>query len=379
MKKLIFILLTVFLITSCNKELKIETEKNNTSGNNNDIIAVIETNKWDISIKMFVNELPITTLNFIWHAQNDYYDNVIFHRVIKDFMIQWWDPEGTWRWWISIYGDKFDDEFSEKYSNTRWTISMANAGPDTNWSQFFINLRDNSNLDFNKQPISSKHSVFGEVIKWMEIVDNISLVQTDSYDKPLEEIVIKDVKLYKNIKWKLEKYSFDIDVEKEKIQKNIKKSEEEKAKEKADKKEKNKNRIVKAGDIIAVKYTWTLDDWTVFDSNVDNVTNLEFNVGSWQMIPWFDNWVVWMKLDQEINIKIESKDAYGPGQIEIDRLQLKSFEDEWLELKVGTIIPTASWDIEIFELDNDKALVTNPHPLAWKNLNFKIKLVEFKN
>lgn len=150
-------------------------------------IVVLETTLGEIEILLY-EDMPITAGNFKSLVEKGFYDGVIFHRIIPDFMIQGGDPTGTG------YGDpsipKIKDEFVEGHSNIRGTISMANAGPNTGSSQFFINLVDNSPLDFNKPPFTSKHPVFGEVVKGMDVVDKIAKVQTDSQDRPLEEVKI---------------------------------------------------------------------------------------------------------------------------------------------------------------------------------------------
>jgi len=112
---------------------------------------------------------------------------VIFHRVIPGFMIQGGDPTGTG---MGGPGYKIDDEFVAGHSNIRGTIAMANSGPNSGGSQFFINLVDNSFLDYDKQPLTSKHPVFGEVVEGMDVVDAIGSVPTGVGYKPVEDVVI---------------------------------------------------------------------------------------------------------------------------------------------------------------------------------------------
>ena len=141
--------------------------------------VLLTTNMGNILIELR-NDMPITTENFKNLTQHGIYDNTIFHRVIVDFMIQGGDPTGTG------YGDpsipNIPDEFSTDNHNNRGTISMANAGPNTGSSQFFINVVDNNYLD-------SKHPVFGRVIEGMDVVDAISLVPVNN-EKPIEEVII---------------------------------------------------------------------------------------------------------------------------------------------------------------------------------------------
>ncbi len=149
-------------------------------------IVLLETTKGNIKIELYKN-MPITAGNFIDLVKKGYYDGIIFHRVIPDFMIQGGDPKGDG---TGGPGYSIDDEFVEGSSNIRGTISMANSGPNSGGSQFFINIKDNTFLDWDKEPSSSKHPVFGKVIEGLEIVDEISLVDRDSGDKPLEDVKI---------------------------------------------------------------------------------------------------------------------------------------------------------------------------------------------
>jgi len=153
--------------------------------------VLLKTTKGDITIELYENS-PITTENFKNLVKKGTYNGVIFHRVIPDFMIQGGDPTGTGRGDPSI--PSIQDEFIKGNSNLRGTISMANRGPNTGSSQFFINLKDNTFLDFDKPPMQSKHPVFGKVIKGMDVVDQIAQVQTQN-DKPLEDVKILEAKV----------------------------------------------------------------------------------------------------------------------------------------------------------------------------------------
>ena len=147
----------------------------------------IETNMGDIIIELYL-DMPITTGNFEKLIGEGVYDGVIFHRIIDGFMIQGGDPTGTG------FGDpkipNIQDEFTHEggNKNNRATISMANSGPNTGSSQFFINLVDNNFLD-------GKHPTFGEVIEGMDVVDKISKLPKDSSDRPLEEVKMIKVSL----------------------------------------------------------------------------------------------------------------------------------------------------------------------------------------
>jgi len=145
----------------------------------------METSQGDIVIELY-SDMPITAGNFEKLVGEGYYDGIIFHRVIKNFMIQGGDPTGTGS---SGPGYAIEDEFVPGHSNTRGTLSMANSGPNSGGSQFFINLVDNSFLDFDKHPLTSKHPVFGEVVEGMDVIDKIANVQTRG-EKPIEEVKI---------------------------------------------------------------------------------------------------------------------------------------------------------------------------------------------
>ena len=142
--------------------------------------VLLRTNMGDITIQLR-NDMPITTSNFKNLVQKGTFNGTIFHRVIPGFMIQGGDPTGTG------YGDPsipdIKDEFTKTNRNDRGTISMANAGPNTGSSQFFINQANNNFLD-------SKHPAFGKVISGMEVVDAIAKVKTNSNDKPLTNVTI---------------------------------------------------------------------------------------------------------------------------------------------------------------------------------------------
>jgi len=146
----------------------------------------LETNHGDIIIELY-GDMPVTSGNFKGLVEDGIYDGVIFHRVIKNFMIQGGDPTRTGMGDPKI--PKIKDEFVAGHSNIRGTISMANVGPNTGSSQFFINLVDNSFLDFDKHPLTSKHPVFGEVVEGMDVIDKIANVQTRG-EKPIEEVKI---------------------------------------------------------------------------------------------------------------------------------------------------------------------------------------------
>ena len=175
--------------------------------------ATIKTNHGDIKIQLFLEQAPMTVENFVRLAQKGYYDKTIFHRVISDFMIQGGDPEGNGTGGTSIWDHPFEDEFSRELFNLRGALSMANSGPNTNGSQFFIVQNKNMPKRYIKQMepagypkeiihaykqggtpwLDGRHTVFGQVIDGMEVVDEIAKVKKDKMDKPLEDVVINTI------------------------------------------------------------------------------------------------------------------------------------------------------------------------------------------
>ena len=163
-------------------------------------IAVLHTNLGTVEIELFEDKMPITTGNFIKLAEEKFYDGVKFHRVIDGFMIQAGDPnskgDNTASYGTGGPGYTIQDEFvtDPLLSNVRGTIAMANTGePNSGGSQFFINTVDNIGLDWDKDPATSKHPVFGRVVRGMDIVDAISAVETGAQNLPVTPVVIESV------------------------------------------------------------------------------------------------------------------------------------------------------------------------------------------
>ena len=191
-----------------------------TKPTNEDTVAIMHTNMGDIKIKLFPEKAPKAVENFTTHAKNGYYNGIVFHRVIKDFMIQGGDPTATGMGGNSIWGHSFEDEFTPDLHNLRGALSMANAGPCTNGSQFFIvqakkvpdgmieqlegltaeqgfpteiteaykELGGTPWLDF-------RHTVFGQVFEGMEVVDKIAETEVDGGDKPVNDVVIEAIEI----------------------------------------------------------------------------------------------------------------------------------------------------------------------------------------
>ncbi len=167
--------------------------------NENNPIARVQTNLGTYEIELFEDTMPITAGNFIKLAEEGFYNGVKFHRVIDGFMIQGGDPitktDEFLRYGTGGPGYAIPDEHiaGEYLTNVRGTISMANSGPNSGGSQFFINVADNTNLDFDKPPLSSKHPVFGRIVSGMDVVDKIAQVEVNERDLPLEEVVMESV------------------------------------------------------------------------------------------------------------------------------------------------------------------------------------------
>ena len=231
LKAFALVLAIMLAITGCTKEDK-NTEIQDEIGGSDlqleqlqlpkqgDEVAVISTNYGDIKVRFFPEAAPKAVENFKTHAKDGYYNGVTFHRVMNEFMIQGGDPQGTGRGGESIWGKPFEDEFSVDYRNIRGALSMANAGPGTNGSQFFIVQKTDTEKDIIKQMrdageakgypknivdayeelggtfwLDGKHTVFGHVYEGMDVVDKIAAVKVDGNSKPLEPVVMEKVEI----------------------------------------------------------------------------------------------------------------------------------------------------------------------------------------
>lgn len=178
----------------------------------NEVEVEMVTNHGTIKLKLFPEHAPKAVENFVTHSKNGYYDGLTFHRVIKDFMIQGGDPKGNGTGGESIWGQPFEDEFSKELFHLRGALSMANSGPNTNGSQFFI--VQNASLDpgFKDQMeqagfpadiieaymknggtpwLDFRHTVFGQVVEGMDVVDSIADVPTGMQDMPTDDVKIE--------------------------------------------------------------------------------------------------------------------------------------------------------------------------------------------
>lgn len=176
--------------------------------------ATIKTNKGDITVQLFPEQAPKTVENFVGLSEKGYYDGIVFHRVIPNFMIQGGDPTGSGMGGESLWGDPFEDEFSPELFNLKGALSMANAGPGTNGSQFFIVTMSEvpeqmiGQLEAAGFPeeiieaykenggtpwLDQKHTVFGQVTEGFEVADEIQAVERNAMDKPNEDIIIETI------------------------------------------------------------------------------------------------------------------------------------------------------------------------------------------
>ncbi|MBO5232066.1 MAG: peptidylprolyl isomerase [Clostridia bacterium] len=183
-----------------------------------DTVATMKTTLGDIKIKLFPEFAPKAVENFVTHAKNGYYNGLIFHRVIPDFMIQGGDPMGSGIGGESIWGVPFEDEFAPELHNLRGALSMANSGPSTNGSQFFIVQAKDAPSQMIEQMeqmtaeqgfppeatqsykelggtpwLDFRHTVFGQVFEGMDVVDAIATVKTGANDKPIEDVKINEI------------------------------------------------------------------------------------------------------------------------------------------------------------------------------------------
>lgn len=228
LKVTLICLLLLTILGGCTKEEKIENEQGGTTlaleqlqlPKSGEEVAILSTNFGDIKVRFFPEVAPKAVENFITHARNGYYDGVTFHRVMNEFMIQGGDPQGTGRGGESIWGTPFEDEFSEEYRNVRGALSMANSGPATNGSQFFIVQKTETEADIIKQMnaageakgypkdvveaydklggtywLDGKHTVFGHVYEGMDVVDKIAALKVDKNNKPLEAVIIEKIEI----------------------------------------------------------------------------------------------------------------------------------------------------------------------------------------
>ncbi len=206
MKRLLVIMMALLLVTACGKkeEKTVKKETNNNIeaqvkdlmnvGNSEALVATIKTNMGAMELELYPHETPKTVENFVGLALKKYYDGVVFHRIIEKFMIQGGDPTGTGMGGASFWGGKFKDEFrSNLMFSEPGILAMANAGPNTNGSQFFITLVPTPWLN-------AHHTIFGHIISGMDVLEAIGKVKTGANNKPIDPVVMESVTVSKRNK-----------------------------------------------------------------------------------------------------------------------------------------------------------------------------------
>lgn len=317
------------------------------------LYAKFNTTQGEFIIQLHHDKAPMTVANFVAlaegkhpkvdekHQGKPFYDGIIFHRVIENFMIQAGDPDATGQ---GGPGYKFPDEVDNDLKHdAKGVLSMANAGKDTNGSQFFITLAPTPHLD-------GKHSVFGKVAKGQQVVDSIGLVETAQADKPVEDIVINSLEIIRKGSEakafdapKVFEEQFNVIEENRKEEAAAKLRELEEAAEGFDVTESGlyyliteaneDGQQVQAGDMIKVHYTGQFLDGNVFDSSLERDKPIEFNVGTGRVIPGWDEGLQLLKVGEKATLIIPSNLAYG-------------------ERGVGPIPPnsTLKFDVEVLEI-----------------------------
>tara|TARA_B100001996_G_scaffold221858_1_gene170574 strand:+ start:333 stop:971 length:639 start_codon:yes stop_codon:yes gene_type:complete len=212
MKKYIFLIILIFISCSTqdedieNQVILDDIEEGNSKMNedkvytsvpemnidiNKNYTALMSTNMGNITIEFFTKDAPVTVNNFINLSKDGYYNDVIFHRVISGFMIQGGDPSGTGHGEMGKYpGYKFEDELNNQIPYEKGILAMANAGPNTNGSQFFI-----MHVDY---PLPYQYTIFGKVTDGLDVVDKIASVETAAGDKPISDVIIESIEIKEN-------------------------------------------------------------------------------------------------------------------------------------------------------------------------------------
>ena len=334
MKRLFLLVLAIISITSCTPIYKkMNIDKDFYNGLQDGVYAKMETSKGELIIQFFDQEAPVTVANFVGLAQGTienkakakgvpYYDGIVFHRVIKNFMIQGGDPQGTG---MGDPGYKFDDEKNNLKHEGKGYLSMANSGPNTNGSQFFITEVPTPWLD-------GRHTIFGKVIKGDDVIDAIANAETGAQDRPKEEIKIVKVTVFTKGD-AYEKYDAAkiFNEGKSKIQENNKaynaKLEAEAAKKLEDlkagmtatpsgllykiTKSNPEGKAPKTGDIVSVHYAGKLTNGQEFDNSFKRGEPIEIPIGVGQVIKGWDEGIQLLKEGESATLLIPSELGYG--------------------------------------------------------------------
>ena len=343
-KKILIATIAAISLTSCTSIYKkMNVDKETYEGLKDGLYANMQTSKGNLIVKLEDEKSPVTVANFVGLAEGKidnsakakgvpFYDGTIFHRVIKDFMIQGGDPKGTG---MGDPGYKFDDEMNDLKHTGKGILSMANSGPNTNGSQFFITEIATPWLD-------GKHTIFGEVVKGENVIDDIANVEKGPQDKPKTDIVLEKVSIFgKGDSYKNYDAAKIFSEGKGKIKENNKAII---AKIEGDKKKKeeefaaNQNKLAeemkatmqktpsglyykitkttdgiapKAGDQVSVHYAGKLIDGTEFDSSFKRNQPIEIPIGVGQVIKGWDEGILLLKEGETATLLIPSDLGYG--------------------------------------------------------------------
>ena len=343
-KKIVVAFAAVSLISCTPIYKKMNVDKETYQSLKDGLYANLQTSKGNMLVKFEDEKSPVTVANFVGLAEGKienkakakgvpYYDGTIFHRVIKDFMIQGGDPQGTG---MGDPGYKFDDEKNDLKHTGKGILSMANSGPNTNGSQFFITEVPTPWLD-------GRHTVFGEVVKGQEVIDSIANVEKGPQDKPKTDIVLEKVSVfskgdaYKNydpvkvfeegrpkIQERNKIYLEKAAAEKKRKEEEIKANQEKLADEMKKGMQVTPSGLYykitkanptgaapKAGDMVAVHYAGKLVDGTEFDSSFKRNQPIEIPIGMGQVIKGWDEGILLLKEGETATLLIPSELGYG--------------------------------------------------------------------
>ncbi len=344
LKKNLLIAIAAISITSCTPIYKkMNVDKETYAGLKDGLYANFQTSKGNMIVKLEDEKAPVTVANFVGLAEGKidnkakakgvpFYDGTIFHRVIKDFMIQGGDPKGTG---MGDPGYKFDDEKNDLQHKGKGILSMANSGPNTNGSQFFITEVPTPHLD-------GRHTIFGEVVNGLEVIDSIATVEKGAQDKPRTDVVLEKVAIFsKGDEYKTYDAAKIFSEGKGKIKENNKaildKIEADK-KKKAEEFAANQQKLVddlkatmqatpsglyykiteatdgkkaNVGDNVSVHYAGKLVDGTEFDSSFKRNEPIEIPIGVGQVIKGWDEGILLLKEGESATLLIPSELGYG--------------------------------------------------------------------
>jgi peptidyl-prolyl cis-trans isomerase A (cyclophilin A) len=354
-KNIILAAASVSLLSCTPIYKKMNVDKETYEGLKDGLYANLQTTQGNLIVKFEDKKSPVTVANFVGLAEGKidnkakakgvpFYDGTIFHRVIKDFMIQGGDPQGTG---MGDPGYKFEDEKNDLKHTGKGILSMANSGPNTNGSQFFITEVATPWLD-------GRHTIFGEVVKGDDVIDKIANVEKGAQDKPKTDIVLEKVSIFsKGDEYKGYDAAKTFNEGKSKIAANNKAMAE---KAEADAKKaiedlkagmqvtesglyykitkKTEGKAPKAGDNISVHYAGKLTNGTEFDSSFKRGEPLEFPVGTGRVIKGWDEGILLLKEGETATLLIPPAMAYG-------------------ERGAGGVIPPNAWlifDVELVKV-----------------------------